>query len=420
MKGNLVRRVLILGSLTIIGIVAIQAYWLLKTYDLKDKEFDQSVRIALRNVAALLAEYNDTDIPRKDLINRQSSNYYVVNYNNYIDANLLENYLYESMTALHLNTDFEYAVFDCFSKDLVYGNYCRLEDKEPTKRSTFSPVAHDIDYYFVVKFPSRESYLLSNMATTLMFFLIAAVSVLFFTYSLLVIIKQQRLSELQRDFINNMTHEFKTPISSIKIAADVVAKHAIDVDNPRIQKYADVIRTQNNRLNSQVEKVLNIAKVEDGTFSIKKEEFDLSSLVSDIVNNESIKLSEGTITMVIPETPKLISADRLHLTNVIYNLIDNGIKYSDDTPSITVEVRDQGKETTLSISDEGVGISKDNQKAIFEKFYRVPTGNVHNVKGFGLGLFYVKNICKSHGWKVQLKSQEGQGTTVTITIPNTK
>jgi len=193
-----------------------------------------------------------------------------------INASVLEDFLYQEMDNHGLNTNFEYAVYDCFSKDLVYGNYCEMGEQTETKEKTEElATLDDLEYYFVVRFPSRESFLLSNMNMTLAFAAIAIVSVLFFMYSIWVIVKQKRLSELQRDFINNMTHEFKTPISSIKIAADVLAKDETILDNSRLSNYSKIIIDQNKRLNDQVEKVLNIARLEKDNLKLKKENFDL-------------------------------------------------------------------------------------------------------------------------------------------------
>ena len=231
-----------------------------------------------------------------------------------------------------------------------------------------------------------------------------------------VILKQKKLSELQKDFINNMTHEFKTPISSIKIAADVIANHQSITSDTRLSRYASIIKDQNKRLNDQVEKVLNIAKIEDDSFRLNLETFDPSKILQEIINNEALKLEHGTITYYPPQIEKHLTADKLHFTNVISNLIDNSIKYSNENPDITVKILDEESKRIIRVSDKGIGIHKDNLRKLLDKFYRVSTGNIHDVKGFGLGLFYVKNICKAHGWDIDIDSTFGKGTTVDIII----
>lgn len=417
MSGNLIRRLVILGGLVIIGILSTQSYWLLKTWDLKDQEFDLTVRKVLLKVSQRIAKFNSFELPKKSFIERTASNYYVVNINSGIDANVLEDYLYQEMGNFSLKTDFEYSLFDCTSKEMVYGNYCNLSDENKVgPQNENLPTFTDLDYYFVVRFPSRESFLIANMRMTVLFSIIAVLSVLFFLYMIYIVLKQKRLSELQKDFINNMTHEFKTPISSIKIAADVLSKNKHISDDIRLKKYATIITDQNQRLNDQVEKVLNIARLEKDNFELKKESIDLHAALSKIVKSESVRLKEGKISLNFSEEKMEIYADPLHFTNVISNILDNAIKYSDKIPEITFTTEQRNNLNIIEISDNGIGIDKEKLKQIFDKFYRVPTGDVHNVKGFGLGLFYVKNICASHGWIIDAKSEKGKGTTFIIKI----
>lgn len=419
MPNNLIRRLIILGGLSIIGIIFIQSYWLLKTWDIKDKEFDQTVNIVLRNVAERMSKYNKTILPKSDLVQRRSSNYYAVNINSEIDASLLEEYLRHEMAKQSLKIAFEYAVYDCTSDQLVYGNYCSPEiiDEKKIKKNKNLPKFKDLIYYFVVRFPERESFLLANRNMTLTLTILSILAIVFFLYSMWVIMEQKRLSELQKDFINNMTHEFKTPISSIKIASDFLSNDKYVKNDIRLNKYIQIIREQNQRLNDQVEKVLNVARLEKDSIELKKEIFEINQTLEDVINNESLKMKEGNISFKKSSTFINIQADKLHFVNVVANMIDNAIKYSDETPIVDISLNDAGKDVLLSIKDQGIGIDKENQKKLFDKFYRVSTGNVHNVKGFGLGLFYVKNICNAHGWLLQVKSEQGVGSEFIITIP---
>jgi two-component system phosphate regulon sensor histidine kinase PhoR len=232
-----------------------------------------------------------------------------------------------------------------------------------------------------------------------------------------VIMEQKRLSELQKDFINNMTHEFKTPISSIKIASDFLSNDNHIKNDIRLTKYVQIIREQNQRLNDQVEKVLNVARLEKDSIELKKEIFEINTTLQQIINNESLKLKTGNISFVPIGYAIMIHADKLHFVNVIANMIDNAIKYSDENPIVEILLNEVQDNVLLTVKDNGVGIDNESQKKLFDKFYRVSTGNVHNVKGFGLGLFYVKNICNAHGWALQVISSPGQGSRFIITIP---
>ncbi len=420
MPNHLIRRIIILGGLSIIGILFIQSYWLLKTWDIKDKEFDQTVHIVLRNVATRMSKFNKTQLPKSNLVQRRSSNYYAVNINSAIDANILEQYLLTEMDKQSLNIAFEYAVYDCSSDELVYGNYCSPEPGEKgynIKRSANLPKFNDLIYYFVVRFPKRESFLLANRNMALTLTLLSVLAIVFFLYSMWVILEQKRMSELQKDFINNMTHEFKTPISSIKIAADFLSNDPHLKSNERLSRYTQIIRDQNQRLNQQVEKVLNVARLERDRFELKKEDIELNSLLREIVNNESLKMKQGRLSFLPSENKVTVYADKLHLVNVVANMIDNAIKYSINDPIVELSLNEEQNHVLLHVKDHGIGIDRENQKKLFDKFYRVSTGNVHDVKGFGLGLFYVKNICNAHGWQIGVQSEPGKGSEFTITIP---
>lgn len=419
MTGSLVRRLIILGGLVIIAIISTQSYWLLKTWDIKDQEFDETAQKMLLSVSQRIAKSSDFELPKKDFIERKASNLYVVNINSEINFDVLEDYLYQEMKNYSLETDFDYSVYDCTSKELVFGNYCDLAgENKVSLQEQVIPAIKGLDYYFVVRFPSRESFLLTNMNLSVMFAIIAILSVLFFLYTIWIVMRQERTSQLQKDFINNMTHEFKTPISSIKIAADVFSKSDFVIDDPRLARYARIITDQNQRLNDQVEKVLNIARLEKDSFELKKEEIDLHATLREIAKNESVRIENHNINLELAPEEIILFTDPLHFTNVITNIIDNAIKYSETDPKITIKTEKKDTENTISIIDQGIGIEKEKLKNIFDKFYRVPTGDIHNVKGFGLGLFYVKTICTAHGWTIDIKSEPKKGTTFILKIPS--
>ena len=421
MTNSTIRRVVILGALAICAIVAIQSYWVLRTMDIKEQEFDRSVTIALRNVALQMDSLRERNsLPSHNLISRQATNYYVVNINDEINANLLEYYLRRELEAVALDVDFEYGIFDCYSNEMVYGNYIsnNAEDLELTEKRDDLPSYEEFEYYFGVRFPNRQSDLLSSMRLTITFTAVLFLAVLFFIYSIIVILKQKRLSEMQKDFINNMTHEFKTPISTIKISSDVFLNHDTIRQDDRLNRYAHIIKEQNLRLNNQVEKVLQLAKIERESFKLKLESIDFHALLNQVIESIEPRLAamEGRLITNLQAIDPVIKADRLHLTNIIHNLLDNAIKYCKDQPNVQLLTRDEGGKIIFEIKDEGIGIAKEHQQKVFNKFYRVSTGDVHNVKGFGLGLYYIKSICDAHDWKVDLSSEPDKGTTIRIVL----
>jgi two-component system phosphate regulon sensor histidine kinase PhoR len=420
MKNRTVTLVLLLGAIIISGMIALQSYWVVSTWNINEEEFNKKVRLALHNVAKSLVELNGASLPPRNIIKQRTSNYYVVNIETEIDANLLAYFLQKEFEALTLNVDFEFAVFDCTTDEMVYGNYYSYSpnQKEDLELGNL-PKYKEFTYYFGVKFPTRSGFLLGKMQVTILFTLVLVITFLFFSYVVWVILRQKRLSEMQKDFINNMTHEFKTPISTIKISADVFVNNPVIKADARLSRYANIIREQNQRLNRQVEKVLQLAKIERQNFELKREKIDLRTLLISIIDSSAINIEKlgGQIDYAISDSTMPIVADRLHLTNILHNLIDNATKYCKDNPVITLSAKPQNRWIELCIEDQGIGIAKEHQNRIFDKFYRVPTGNVHNVKGFGLGLFYVKSICDAHGWKIALESTLGKGTRITITMP---
>jgi len=415
-----IRGILLLGTTAIIGLLVFQGFWLVKSWNLQEEDFHYNVTKVLHTVASKIASHNETELPKSKLITRQSSNFYSVNINSAIDANILEDYLVREFTDASLTIDFEYAVYDCANDEYLYSNFCNLSEQTKDEGISVShPKFEDLIYYFVVKFPSRSSLLIKDLQIPLLFSLLTILSILSFMYAIWVILRQQQMTDLQKDFINNMTHEFKTPISSIKLASDYLIKDERIANDNRLSKYSDIIRQQNSRLNHQVEKVLNIARLEKDQFKLNKQVLAIKELVQQIIEQERIKVEEqgGVISSTFPDEDFYISADKLHLTNVISNIVDNAMKYSSDKPDISVVIVHDKKHLQLSIADKGIGINKDELKKIFNKFFRVSTGDVHNVKGFGLGLFYVKNICDAHGWQIHLDSNVGEGTIVTIDMP---
>ncbi len=421
MQNSSINRVIILGVIALMGAVSMQAYYVISTWNINEDEFRQKVNLALYNVAKDLAELNGVELPTREVINQRTSNYYIVNVEYEIDKANLEYFLQKHLEALAINVDFEYAVFNCNTNNMEYGGYCSYEPgREIKDLEQDLPKDNKFVYYFGVKFPTRSGYLLGKMQLNIFLAGVLLMVVLFFGYSMAVILRQRRLSNMQKDFINNMTHEFKTPISTIKISTDVFLNNDTIRQDDRLFQYANIIQQQNQRLNNQVEKVLQLAKIEGNNFDLKRESIILDDLLQDLIEGARLRVEEmgGVFKASLPEQAVAVYADPLHLTNILHNLIDNAIKYCEEKPNICIELKWLNKgRALLSIEDNGIGIKKEYQAKIFDKFYRVPTGNVHNVKGFGLGLFYVKSVCDSHGWKLQLDSEEGQGTKVLIHIP---
>jgi two-component system phosphate regulon sensor histidine kinase PhoR len=423
MRNTIISRVIVLGALASLSLLAVQTYWVLRTWDLQEQEFNRRVNQAMLDAANQLAQMNLFALPPQKLVQQVSTNYWVVNVNNVFEASDLEHVLGKAFEAQGLKEDYEYGIFDCSSDQMVRGKLVKYstkkDDSEPLAEPLPKHYDQDFIYYFGVLFPAKSANIISSMWLVVGFTALMLLTVFFFIYSIFVILRQKQLSELQRDFINNMTHEFKTPISTINISTDVFLKNEKIKEDPRLNRYAGIIKEQVLRLNTQVEKVLQLAKIERDNIELNVEEIDMIELIHNISPSIELKVNDknGKLHLHLEATNPLVRADKLHLTNILHNLVDNGVKYSKETPDIQIGLRNEGKYLVLSVEDNGIGIPKEHQKRVFDKFHRVPTGNVHNVKGFGLGLFYVKTMCKEHHWKLSLTSELGKGTKIEIRMP---
>lgn len=417
MNNSSIRIIIVIGVLCIAGILSIQLFWLNKAFDLRETQFNLNTNIALRNVAARFAIHNGQQRTPENPVSQLSTNYFVVRINSQIDANLLELYLKEELLRYNVITDFEYGIYDCVGEKMVYGSYVALNatTKEITCTNSL-PRWNNDNYYFGILFPDKDANLLSQMGiwifSTGMLFLVAA----FFAYAMWIILKQKRLSEIQKDFINNMTHEFQTPLSTIAVAASVLRKPDIAENPARIQNYANIIQIETQRLGAHVERVLQMAVADKEKIPLSIEAINLNKLINDSAAPyiQSVSAKGGTITMDLRASSDLIKADRLHLNNLIANLLDNAVKYSPVQLNILLHTYNEGNWIVLEVSDKGMGISAEYLRKIFDKFYRVSEGNKHDVKGFGLGLHYVKLVTEAHGGKISVQSKVGSGTSFRI------
>jgi two-component system, OmpR family, phosphate regulon sensor histidine kinase PhoR len=274
--------------------------------------------------------------------------------------------------------------------------------------------------YLYVHFPDQRSLLFKSLWLNLVASsLVIAMLIFAFWFTISTILKQSKVDVIKNDFISNMTHELKTPISTISLAGEMLSDKSVVKTPESIDRYVGMIRQENKRLSTLVENILQTSILEKGKFKLKISDVDIHEIIHNGYNNNRIILEQrsGTMTLDLKSTKPIIKADKTHITNVIYNLMDNAIKYSKESPEITILTENNNQILTIAVKDSGIGIGKEHLKKIFEKFYRVPTGNVHNVKGFGLGLSYVKAVIDKHGGSVRAESEFGTGSTIFVTLP---
>jgi two-component system phosphate regulon sensor histidine kinase PhoR len=418
-KSSSIRFIVILATLCIAGITITQLYWVRRAFDLKEAEFERTVNAALFTVANQIFTINNTPSPAMNPVRQVSTNYFIVMVNGEVDASLLEFLLKSEFEKRNIKVDFEYGVYDCSSEKMRYGDYVSLQTTKEKVTNKKLPTWNHYAYYFGVQFPNHEAHLINQMGIWSFSSFVLLLVIVFFAYTLFVILKQKRLSEIQKDFINNMTHEFKTPISTIAVSTEVLKDPNIIHQPERLLNYTTIIEKENFRLRQQVERVLQMAKLDKDDIGLKKELVDVHQIIQEAIKNTSLALQEkqGSISCELNASRHIIEADRLHFINVLHNLIDNAIKYCKTSPEIVIRTVDVNKNLMLEIQDNGIGISTDDQKRVFQKFYRVPTGNVHDVKGFGIGLNYVKSIIQAHKGSIKLASELGQGSIFKICLP---
>ena len=321
-----------------------------------------------------------------------------------------------------INIRYEFGIFNDDSNKFVFVKGEDPEDLQttPLKANLFPNDIIANSNYLMVNFPEQSKFLFkevwSTLVSSIIFILIIVGS---FIYALQIIRKQRKLSELKNDFINNMTHEFKTPISTVSLAAEALSEEGVQHNKETYLRYLGVIKDENKRLGTQVEKVLQIASMERQDFRLNKSPVNIHEVIKNI--NQRIQLQiedkKGSLSLSLKAEQSDVLGDEIHLANAIFNLFDNAIKYSPENPDIKVETFVKNDMLYLNVQDSGIGMSRETLRQIFDKFYRVPTGNVHNVKGFGLGLSYVKYIIEAHRGTVSAKSELGKGSVFTIAIP---
>ena len=274
--------------------------------------------------------------------------------------------------------------------------------------------------YLIFHFPGSMKHVLASMWIMLLSSAIFTLIILFgFAYTIQVIYKQKKISDIKSDFINNMTHEFKTPIATISLAVDSIKDPRVKNDQVKFDYFTRIIREENKRMNAQVENVLQMAMIEKGELNLKREEVNIHTIIQNAVELISLQVESkgGTIKCKLNAEIPLVIGDSIHLSNVIFNLLDNANKYSPEKPEITIESFNLKSCITVRVVDNGIGMTKDMQKNIFEKFYRVPTGNLHDIKGFGLGLSYVEAVIEQHKGLIKVDSEIGKGSRFEFFIP---
>lgn len=464
MKKNAIYIIIVLISIALIGLTIIQFVWIKGSIDLTAQNFDDKVSSILHRAKVHMeeiADYQDgvtQDINQIKELNKMTfreldpvNDYLKPKYGTgrfltwrydpegaleNIDLSELDKFLRKEVDDENIDLEYDYGVYSNADSSymILNGRYAvvlgevngsDLEVNRSLNRSEyridlFSDGEGESPGQLRVFFPQRTSFLIRSSLGSLISSLVFTGLILFcFIYTIMVIMTQRKVSIMKTDFINNMTHEFKTPIATISLATDSILSPKVLDDDNKVKRFINIIKQENKRMLGQVEKVLQIGQLEKKDFQLKLAEVDINSLVQNAVEHTSLTVNKlgGDISVNLDSNVSILQVDENHVSNVVHNLLDNATKYSSSAPKIQVKTKKHPSAVEISISDKGIGMSKEELRRIFDKFYRVSTGNLHDVKGFGLGLSYVKAIVDAHKGKIDVTSELGIGSTFSVFFP---
>jgi two-component system phosphate regulon sensor histidine kinase PhoR len=426
MNRRIIIFIIIVMTIALIGLMGIQIYWIKNASAVKEATFQRTVTEVLSRVV------NRIEKLEKKKASESNPNEGMLNFNRHL---LYEKFItvpqLDSMILIELNTRgidtrFEFGIYnperDVFLLEKDPGMRKNLIEKGSAARLFVIDIFTSPEY-LLLYFPREKQFLLTELWGMLLISIILIIVIVSsFIYTITIIFRQKKLSEMKNDFINNMTHEFKTPISTISLACEALSDRELVRSPEFTENYITIILEENKRLATMAEKILQTAVIEKGQLKMKRERIDLHEVITDVIKNIRIQveIKDGVIRKQCKASNPVILGDKVHLTNLVYNLLDNANKYSPRKPVITVRTENSSNGILLTIEDHGIGIGKGEQKKIFDKLYRVPTGNIQEVRGFGLGLSYVKAIVEEHHGKISLESEIGKGTTFKVFLPFTE
>ncbi len=416
--------IVVLITLSVVGILFIQMSWINNAVKLKREEFQRSVNVSLKQI---------TDAIHHQFLSKQSEQYisesdrkfYLEKHftvQGWFKKDELHDIIESELKQNNIKQPFEYCILNIFNNPVFTSDGFRLQDISSafSAKLAIDESAMEQETLFV-SIPEDKNLIYREMAWMIIASIVfTCIIILAFAITVRTLFNQKKLSEIKSDFINNMTHELKTPLATISLAIDALTNEKVIHDADKIKIYSSMIKEENKRMNKQVEKILQAARLEKEEIKLNLQKLDTHQAINKVADNLALQVLEknGRLDLKLRASDPMIEADEVHFSNIIFNLLDNAMKYSNDAPHIEVETLSTGNGMlTIKVKDNGIGMDKETQSRVFERFYRAHTGNLHNVKGFGLGLSYVKAIVDAHDGKIKVESTLGKGSTFTVTLP---
>lgn len=413
------RIIILLGILAVAGLIATQVYWLNRAVELKDRQFDARVKTALGIVAQQISHHKVKTQPVEKIGDFQ----YIVYINDVMDPNVLSQHLKRELAAFDIKQDFVYTMFDCSNRSTVCEDYVVYKDTDMdfTTRSVPWPEQNMDNYYFGVYFPDGDGFILNGLGI----WTFSSVAILFvagfFVYALTELLRQRRLSEIQRDFIDAMTHEFKTPLTTISLVGEAINNPNLAANPEKLGRYSAMIKQEVARLRDHVDTILTNAKDYERRPDLKMELVDATEFLEQIKASFADRVQQSGMTMDLSVEPGLrVMADRVHLWNMVSTLVDNALKYGGlgghPCHIGLVGRTEKGSYAVIEVRDNGMGMDAKTTRMAGSKFFRA-RHDADTPKGFGLGLFYVRNMMRNHKGRMHLSSRKGAGTVVSLHFP---
>lgn len=416
MNFSRVKLIVMAGALAFVGVIILQVYLLRQAFAYEEKKVSQQIQIALLDVSIAINRYYGYPQQISNPVEKLARDYYVVNMRNDFDAKILELILRNTFTTKKIHQPFEYAIYDCETDGMIYGSLVQADSAAIALPKNSFPKAGHLVYYFAVRFPALDSFIYASLEAWIALSVVMTIALSIFLYAIYIILQQQRFATLQKDFINNMTHEFKTPLASVLIAADSISRQETVQQNSKLQNYTRIITEQGKKLDAHLEKMLRTARTDERPDRLDIQSIQPLELIEQAASLIRLKYPDAVIRIQSATTATIL-ADPFHFSNIVYNFLDNAVKYTKSAPHIGIFLNQTQQAVTIDFNDNGIGIPEKFHRKVFEKFFRIPGKSRETVNGFGLGLYYVKKICDLHKWKISIRNLSGGGTRFSLQIP---